>query len=242
MNQKKVMMHKILAEAFRSKCMDYRAASGMQQGISSGFVEHVSQMQPAAATPSSTSAIFSSVNHHNGAPAPRAINPSAALGPSSAARAPHISPLGPTSGHPVRSAIRAPPPHLQPPFRSASMPASSSNTPASNPLAPSPASQFPPRPSPLIPNSHHGSHQARSVGSASTVTPLFPSAAELLREIGMQNEENLRGLVTPPPTLPDSVQNSVSQHIPRFETTPNLQMPSASLGVGNDVVCLSDDE
>jgi len=32
MNQNKVMMHKILAEAFRSKCMDYRAASGMQQG------------------------------------------------------------------------------------------------------------------------------------------------------------------------------------------------------------------
>ncbi|KAJ8441638.1 hypothetical protein Cgig2_025805 [Carnegiea gigantea] len=257
MNQNKVMMHKILAEAFRSKCMDYRAASGMQQAIPSGSMEHVSQMQSATTTSTSGSfsAILPTMGPHSAAPTARAVQSSLAIASSPRAH-PQIHPLAPASGLQVRSTIRAPAPHLQS-FRSASVTVSTSYTPSvscgvsvqqsslsksfSAPLFPArPPSQPSPMPLPALLNSHDRSHQAGRGGSTSA--PLSLSVTELLMENGMQNETNVCCFGSFSSPLPDNVQNSRSQDIAQVETTTNLQMPSSGLGAGNNVVCLSDDE
>jgi len=222
--------------------------------ISSGSLELASQMQSATTTSSTSgsfSAILPTVGPHNVAPTARAVQPSSAIASSPAAH-PQIRPLAPISGLQVRSSVRVPAP-----FRSASVAVPTSYTPSVtcgvsvqlSPLSKSfLAPQFPPRPpsqSPAIPspallNSHDWSHQVGNGGSTSAPLPL--SVTELLMENGMQNETNVCCLGSVSSPLPDNLPNSGSLDIAQVDTRTNLQMPSSSLGAGNNVVCLSDDE
>ncbi|XP_031285187.1 helicase protein MOM1 [Pistacia vera] len=166
-----VLLNKILAEAFKAKCMDLKASSaGMQQELTSSFIQRLAQQssqQSAAQRPSvlagsslsgslaTTSASTSTTpstllttslppaaSPHAAVPPLQAVHHSSALFSSGATRPPHISSVNsPAGNHQVGTGIRAPAPHLQP-FRP-SLPISSTSLPSSSVL---PSQQMPSNP------------------------------------------------------------------------------------------------
>lgn len=251
--QNKVVMHKMLAEAFRSKCTDYKAATRMQQpGNPSSSAESFSQIHstrhfsPAGPYPSTLPATGTPC----AAPPFRSVRPSMTL--SSQARISHINPAASTTRQQqVSREARAPAPHLQP-FRSASSAISSSSMPSGDVLVLRPpnnqtstsAMQLPPQPPPFPPpsqlNAPSQSHQEESMGRGMPLN-LSLSATELLMDITRRHDTNLHQCSSNVPPLPDNVRNSESWDISQFEEATNLQPPSSNLLAG-DVVCLSDDD
>ncbi|XP_021766470.1 uncharacterized protein LOC110730938 isoform X1 [Chenopodium quinoa] len=241
--QNKVVMHKMLAEAFRSKCTDYKAATKMPQlGNSSSSVEIASQLH--STRPFSPATSPSSVPP-SATPPLQAIRPSMTL--SAQARISHVDPVALTAGQQqqIRREALAPAPHIQP-FRSASSAISSSCMP-SDALVPQPpnnptsdlAQKLPPQPPPLSApvqlNSRGQSRQEESMGRGTPLS-LSLSATQLLMDITRRHDANLRSNNVP--SLPSNVRSSDTS---RFEEATNVQLSSSNLQNG-DVVCLSDDD
>ncbi|XP_027085680.1 uncharacterized protein [Coffea arabica] len=121
-NQKKVLMNKILAEAFRSKCLDLKpsAVLSMPQGAPVSFIQRVNQLslQPTGRHPfvaTLSPAGLPSVSQQTAMPPVQSLHRSSGLFPSVPARPPQISAITPsTGGVRVSGEKRAPAPHLQP--------------------------------------------------------------------------------------------------------------------------------
>ncbi|KAL3573371.1 hypothetical protein D5086_023984 [Populus alba] len=124
-NQNKVFLNKILAEAFRSKCMDNKASSTpvRQQEINSSIVQQQLQLLEPTARPCIVTGSYST-----GLPAaslqttptsspsapPQQVVHSSGRYSSTPTRPPHISSISPaTSNLRISNEIRAPAPHLQ---------------------------------------------------------------------------------------------------------------------------------
>ncbi|XP_021732343.1 uncharacterized protein LOC110699165 isoform X2 [Chenopodium quinoa] len=244
--QNKVVMHKMLAEAFRSKCTDYKAATRMPQiGNSSSSVEIASQLHSTRPFSPATSP---SSGPPSATPPLRAVRPSMTL--SAQARISHVDPVALTAGQQqqIRREARAPAPHIQP-FRSASSAISSScmpsdalmpqppNNPTSN-LALQLQPQPPVQPAPVQLNSRGQSRQEESMGRGTPLS-LSLSATQLLMDITRRHDANLHSNNVP--SLPDNVRSSESWDTSQFEEVTNVQPSSSNLQNG-DVVCLSDDD
>ncbi|KAL9392962.1 hypothetical protein Peur_012247 [Populus x canadensis] len=120
-NQNKVLMNKILAEAFRTKCKDNRASR--QQEMTSSVMQQLLQpsqrstLRPSITGPYSTGlpAVSLQTTPTSSPPAPpvQAVHCSA-LFSATPTRPPHISSISPTTSNlQVGTEIRAPAPHLQ---------------------------------------------------------------------------------------------------------------------------------
>uniref|UniRef100_A0A6N2M9C0 MOM1 alpha-helical domain-containing protein n=1 Tax=Salix viminalis TaxID=40686 RepID=A0A6N2M9C0_SALVM len=125
-NQNKVLMNKILAEAFRTKCKDTRASSTpvRQQEMTSSVMQQLPQpSQPSTQRPSIVAGAYSTglpevslqTTPTSAPPAPplQAVHCST-LFSATPTRPPHISSISPTTSNlQVGTEIRAPAPHLQ---------------------------------------------------------------------------------------------------------------------------------
>ncbi|KAM1277260.1 hypothetical protein ACFX13_030385 [Malus domestica] len=252
----KVLMNKILAEAFRSKCMDLRAsgASGLQQDgnssfTNSSFVQQLVQLSvhdtqrnsPAA---SSSLASTPAANLHTSTaplpspppPAPATIPLSTSPIPSIPARPPHISSISSTRTAQGGGEIRAPAPHLQPfrPSTSMSNQQSHSNSPATPPSLP----HIPRPPAPAV----------QSVPNTSARQPESPgdlSALRRLSALGLLMNMNSRPGASPPgcsPSRPNLVSNRPTSNLPTPPITGSARTNPVNTGGPADIVCLSDDD
>ncbi|XP_073264631.1 uncharacterized protein [Populus alba] len=123
-NQNKVLMNKILAEAFKTKCMDSRASStlGKQQEITSSAVQQLlRQSQPTAQRPPIVASSGVSADGHQTSPSlsppspPLEVVRCSSLLSGTPTRPPHIGSISAiTNNLQLGSGIRAPAPHLQP--------------------------------------------------------------------------------------------------------------------------------
>ncbi|KNA08678.1 hypothetical protein SOVF_160460 isoform B [Spinacia oleracea] len=216
--QDKVVRHKMLAEAFRSKCTDYKAATRTQQlGNPSSSAESSSQLHstrplapagPVSATPLATGP--TSI-----APPVRGVRASTTLG--SYTRISHDNPVAPPTGQ-FRREAHATAPHMQP-FRPASLANSSSSMPSGDLLVAQP------------PN-NPTSASAPQLPSQATPLNLSLSATQLIMDITRRHDANHHQISSNGNALPENVRNS--------ESATNLQPTSSN--VAEDVVCLSDDD
>lgn len=159
-NHKKVLVNKILAEAFRSKCLDLKpsAVSSMQQGAPVSFIQRVNQLslQPTGRHPSAATLSPAGppiVSQQTAMLPVQSLHRSSGLFPSVPARPPQISAITPsTGGVRVGGEKRAPAPHLQPfrPPGCMSAAASSSCIPSNSPSQQGPIN-LPARSLPLPP-------------------------------------------------------------------------------------------
>ncbi|KAK9022271.1 hypothetical protein V6N11_002551 [Hibiscus sabdariffa] len=251
-NYRKVLLNKILAEAFRSKCMDNRASGsvGATQEANSSFLQQQFQLssqqvvkQPSTASglPSTVSAssmptISSAVvNAHTMGPPLQVVN-SLPLFSDTPARPPHISTISSSTGNlQIGSEIRAPAPHLQP-FRP-----SSSTSPSSLPLHSRGMSS----------QQAHNIHPAASMAlRQSNVNPLAHRQVSTTGQSGRILHEIARGLTAPPGAnanppgflLPHGSSRSATRSH-RESHVPSSQSNSAQQsGKATDIVCLSDDD
>ncbi|GAB4850718.1 hypothetical protein Ancab_030018 [Ancistrocladus abbreviatus] len=244
-NQSKVLMNKILAEAFRSKCIDYRASSGLQQATPHQLLP----LQQSAARPAAAGAYSagpSSVSTESIAISTHVVH-SSPIFRGTMARPPHISSITPSAGNQqhVASEVRARPPHLhfRPPIPPSSIKQSPSvpcvttcqqSTSTVHPAsAPSTFGLVPLGPPPALDSSSCTNvlpHQGGSIGRFAP--PLHLSAMELLRDIGTHGTQ--AGAL---PSLSDQ------WNLPVPGTSGNNTQPSSSHAAAvADVVCLSDDE
>ncbi|KAI4334375.1 hypothetical protein L6164_019075 [Bauhinia variegata] len=185
-----VVMNKILAEAFRSKCMDLKVsnASGIQQDASLQPVRLSRQqtgIRPSlVASPSSCGIPAASLRNTSTAtcsqtvmPTSRAAYDTSTIFSNVSTRPPHINSISPSSGNlQVASEIRAPAPHLQPYRRSTPMPA---------PSRPTLSNEMP-------------IHQA-STSIAATPSPLFPQLRPHPTPSAHQSPSNVAAT---PPSVP----------------------------------------
>ncbi|KAJ9698071.1 hypothetical protein PVL29_007263 [Vitis rotundifolia] len=260
-NQKKVTMNKILADAFRSKCMDVKAsgAPGVQKDAPRpSFTQQIYQLslqqgsqRPSIASSSSFLGTPAAVPQTT-APPVQVVHHSSALFSSVPTRPLHISPITPPTGnHQVGSDIRAPAPHLQPfrpavPMSSTSLPSlmrgmpsqpAPSNPPSTSSTLPQ-LSQLPAR----LPLSSYQSCQQNSGqrlenpgGSPALNNPPL-SALELLVDIDNRIGPNPWNVLAPP--------SDTSSNLELFDTSEPraLDGTRAHGGLTSDVVCLSDDD
>ncbi|ONI00774.1 hypothetical protein PRUPE_6G104600 [Prunus persica] len=260
----KVLMNKILAEAFRSKCMDLRAsgASGAQQDGISSFSQqlvHLSMQDAQRYSPITSSSLAgppavglqtsiaplpspqttapaSLSNPNCTAPPMQTVPLAPALLPSIPTRPPHISSISSPGIPQGAGEIRAPAPHLQPFRPSTSM---SNQQLHSNLLATSPSFTHIPRlPSPTqqsVP--HNRAHHPESAGGDL-------AALRSLSALGLLMNMNSRAGANPPGSLP-SQPNLVSNHQSSLSEPPNTSgacvNPVHTSG-STDIVCLSDDD
>ncbi|XP_016651691.1 PREDICTED: helicase protein MOM1-like isoform X3 [Prunus mume] len=260
----KVLMNKILAEAFRSKCMDLRAsgASGAQQDGISSFSQqlvHLSMQDAQRYSPVASSSLASPPavglqtsiaplpSPQTTAPAPLS-NPNCtappmqtvplapALLPSIPTRPPHISSISSPGIPQGAGEIRAPAPHLQPFRPSTSM---SNQQLHSNLLATSPSYTHIPRLPPPTQQSvpHNRAHHPESAGGDL-------AALRSLSALGLLMNMNSRAGANPPGSLP-SQPTLVSNHQSSLSEPPNTSgacvNPVHTSG-STDIVCLSDDD
>ncbi|KAM0999812.1 hypothetical protein PS1_006470 [Malus domestica] len=258
----KVLMNKILAEAFRSKCMDLRAsgASGVQQDGNSSFTQQLVQLSmhdtqrnspvagsslastPAANLQTSTAPLPSppapapATNPLYIAPPQQTVPLSTSPIPSIPARLPHISSISSTGNSQGGGTIRAPAPHLQPfrPSTSMSNQQSHSNSPATPPSLPHiPRSPAPGQPS--VP--HNRAHQPKNPGDL--------SALRSLSALGLLMNMNSRSGASPPgssPSLPNLVPNRDLSNLSNPPLTGSARVNPVNTGGPTDIVCLSDDD
>ncbi|PQQ05430.1 helicase protein MOM1 isoform X2 [Prunus yedoensis var. nudiflora] len=260
----KVLMNKILAEAFRSKCMDLRAsgASGAQQDGISSFSQqlvHLSMQDAQRHSPVASSSLASPPavglqtsiaplpslqttapaplsNPNCTAPPMQTVPLAPALLPSIPTRPPHISSISSPGIPQGAGEIRAPAPHLQPFRPSTSM---SNQQLHSNLLATSPTFTHIPRlPSPTqqsVP--HNRAHHPESAGGDL-------AALRSLSALGLLMNMNSRAGANPPSSLP-SQPNLVSNHQSSLSEPPNTSgacVNPVHTGGSTDIVCLSDDD
>ncbi|MED6144730.1 hypothetical protein PIB30_018202 [Stylosanthes scabra] len=245
-----VLLNRILADAFRSKCM-YRKMSdayGVQQGAgvaqqsvqlarqqSGTFPSHVvdgsSSQGPLSANLHSPSALVSSQNSLPPSNAayntPRILsNPPARLPP------PLNCNSSPSGSFPVASEMRAPAPHLQP-FRP-STPMLAANHPA---LLHGMPNQPTPMNVPVI-------APTLSRGPAQPTLPAYQSvgfSTLSLRATGLRANGNTQSTVCLPKVQP-SMSEVVSLNPPRIGSSVDVTPNSPSQAASPELVCLSDDE
>ncbi|KAM3692137.1 hypothetical protein ACJW31_08G066000 [Castanea mollissima] len=254
-NRNKVLMNKILAEAFRSKCMDLRVPgpSGMPRDVNLSFMQQLFQLsmqqnaqRPVTACPSSASPSGASLQNtslpaaslptvtpaagpHITNPTVQTFNHSSSVFPSIPTRPPNISPISPPTGNlQVGSEIRAPAPHLQP-FRPTSV------TPISLPSLPRglPSQQAP----------------CNSTATSTSLSHQQPRVAAPTYQSGPysrgQRLETSGGL----PSALELLMDVDSQSGAKLRRKPELCSNFDSLNISEfgtsgspDIVCLSDDD
>ncbi|XP_039008890.1 helicase protein MOM1-like [Hibiscus syriacus] len=223
-NYSKVLLSKILAEAFRSKCMDNRASgsAGAMQEANSSFLQQLFQLssqqvvqQPSTASglpPTVSSAV---VNAHIMGPPLEVDNPSTLLS-GTPTRPLHISTIYSSTGNlQTGTEIRAPAPHLQP-FRP-----SSSISPSSIPLHSGGMSS----------QQAHNNHPAASMSLCqSNVNALADRQASTTGQSGRTQHEIARGLTAlPNPRLPSlDVLKGVNNPSGPNANTPGFLLPNSS--------------
>ncbi|CAK9138730.1 unnamed protein product [Ilex paraguariensis] len=248
-NHKKVLMNKMLAEAFKSKCQDLRhnGTLGISQAMPSSLMQPtprplVSGLYPAGQPPASQLIT----------PRPPRVHHSAALLSSSMSRTLHISSVTPSTRNlRVGGEIRAPAPHIQP-FRHASMSAASlaslprgipyqqapNNLPETAPSHP----QLPPQPTPPLPTNHSGPYRRSPQPETARGLPahsLSLSALELLMDIDNCTSAHQSNSLPP---LPDFSVNFGSLDLSEFGALASAHVSSTPSAVAADVFCLSDDD
>ncbi|XP_034930113.1 uncharacterized protein [Populus alba] len=242
-NQNKVFLNKILAEAFRSKCMDNKASSTpvRQQEINSSIVQQQLQLLEPTARPCIVTGSYST-----GLPAaslqttptsspsapPQQVVHSSGRYSSTPTRPPHISSISPaTSNLRISNEIRAPAPHLQH-FR-----------PSARGMQSQQVSTTSPTPS-VIPSRGPATAQQSSTqtttnsGESMGISPSITSLQghESLMDIDNQTSTNAtQAWSSPPPTDLISDSNPLAQL--------KLSMLNSVLtNPTSEVVCLSDDD
>ncbi|OVA18048.1 SNF2-related [Macleaya cordata] len=257
-NFNKVFMNRMLAEVFRFKCSDTRAAGplGSQQVARPGFVQQQqlfqSSSQQSAQRPPPVPAAGGPTAAPAASPPPiQVVHHSAALFSSnSTVVRPHFGVVGPTTvNYQVGGGggeLRAPAPHLQP-FRPSSAPMPSQQ-PLSNPAA---ASFVGPHlTSPLVSSYQTGTlsrtHQSESAGTSLSRTHQSESAGvsrntSQIFEMMMRDFDNGVGGANSPNLLsPVATFDPSDLFEPRMPGS--LWPPPAPTGHPTDVVCLSDDD
>ncbi|KAJ7981020.1 helicase protein MOM1-like [Quillaja saponaria] len=257
-----VLMNKILAEAFRSKCMDLKVSGALGMHQDASFAQQLLQLsrlqnvqRPSMVAGLSSSgppaAIFRSISSTASTqitqPLVQAAYQQSAIMSSDSTRPPHINSISPhTFNHQAGSEMRAPAPHLQPFRPSTSMhsishpmlPRGMSNQQAPNGL-PATSPQFPQLP-PRIPpptyqsSSHHVALRPEAAGTSAASNFTVP-ALELLMEMNHRSAANSLSSI---PRRPDLV----SSNLPQFGLCTRMHANSVHSHPNADVVCLSDDD
>ncbi|KAK7850706.1 helicase protein mom1, partial [Quercus suber] len=246
-NRNKVLMNKILAEAFRSKCMDLRLFQlSMQQNAQRPLTASPSSASPSGASLQNTSLPAASLQTIPPAASPHITNPtvqtfnhSSSVFPSIPTRPPNISPISPPTGNlQVGSEIRAPAPHLQP-FRPTSVsPISlpslqrglpSQQAPCNSTATSTSLSHQQPRAA--APTYQSGPY---SRGQRLETSGGLPSALELLMDVDSQSGAKLR-------RQPELCSNFDSLNVSEFGTS-STRVNAVRTGGSPDIVCLSDDD
>ncbi|XP_057484469.1 helicase protein MOM1-like isoform X1 [Actinidia eriantha] len=249
----KVLMNKILAEAFRSKCLYLRPSRpwAMQQVVASNLMQQAQSSQVAprpSLVTSSAPVVPASTSQDTTVPPLQVAHHPSALFSSSPTRPPFITPITSRTGNSqMGGALRAPAPHLQAFRIPSSLPragiASQSrglpshqaprSFPITSPLVPIVPSQYlPPRPPPPPPT-YYG--QAPQPGVAGGLPSLQNSS---LSAMGLLVNVNNQSGATPPnilPPLPDFSSGFGSLDLSQFGA-PGV----VDSGVSTDV-CLSSD-
>ncbi|XP_037495734.1 helicase protein MOM1 isoform X1 [Jatropha curcas] len=252
-NQNKVLMNKILAEAFRSKCMDMKASGrpGVHREVASSFMQQLLQIssQPTAQRNATVSGLpasgpqLTAPGSHGKAPSVQVVHHSSTLFSGTQTRPPLISSISPTTGNlQIGSEIRAPAPHLQP-FRSS---ASTTSTNVPSPSIVMPSVQVPSNPLttsttptqlPLRPQQSHYRNISNRPETARISSPLSnpsPSALELLRDV--ENQTNRNSNSHPLTRLGSNTDPLVMPEIGQ------LNDKRTDVACPSEVVCLSDDD
>ncbi|KAL5831110.1 hypothetical protein ACOSQ4_016464 [Xanthoceras sorbifolium] len=269
-NQSKVLMNKILADAFRSKCTDLKHSNpAVQHDVYSSFIQQMirlssqhSAQRPSALAwpgPSGSSSVTlqttvapavslqtsspPAVSPHTGVRPVQAVHHSSALFSSTLTRPSHSSSITSAGSHQVSSGLSAPP-HLRP-FRPPGMLPSQpipKNPPATSPLLPQHPTQTPlPAYQPL---SHNRADHVNNSGGVPSLPNSSLSALELLMDVSTRSGAN--------PILPSNLPQQSDLH---SSFSPSAQPESGlhssnrqanpvvqNSGAATDVVCLSDDE
>ncbi|XP_058001369.1 helicase protein MOM1 isoform X3 [Hevea brasiliensis] len=261
----KVLMNKILAEAFRSKCMDNRSpiAAGMQRDVASSFMQQLLQLssQQTAQRNASFTGLSSAVpptggpqiaasSSHSASPSLQVVDHSSALFTGALTRTPLISSISPATGNlQIGSEIRAPAPHLQP-FRSSASTVATSRPslsvgmpsqlmPNHPPTASAVPSQLPLQPQPSAQQSHHPifTERPETAGTLPALSSSSLSVLELLMDVDNQTSTNSPYALHPLTNLGSSSDTLVPPElrVPN-NTSTNVTCPTT------EVVCLSDDD
>ncbi|XP_031384761.1 helicase protein MOM1 isoform X3 [Punica granatum] len=244
--QNKVLMNKILAEAFRSKCSDLRASGSLtvqQEAVATYAQQMLSlppQQNPQASPsfiprPSSPALPQNMRTPTSHAINPRGLQPMSPAPPVRASRPPVIGQFPSPGNIQVPREVRAPAPHLQP-LRTSSPAIAHGATPTPPPGYPStPMSNLTPR------TAQTGGAQRPdyTIGPMATINSRG-FQTELLRDIvswaaANQQPNNFRMPpvnVTIPATIPTTIPGS----------SPEVRPPSRGNNNTTEVVCLSDDD
>ncbi|KAL4610801.1 hypothetical protein ACB092_08G078200 [Castanea dentata] len=264
-NRNKVLMNKILAEAFRSKCMDLRVPgpSGMPRDVNLSFMQQLFQLsmqqnaqRPVTACPSSASPSGASLQNtslpaaslptitpaagpHITNPTVQTFNHSSSVFPSIPTRPPNISPISPPTGNlQVGSEIRAPAPHLQP-FRPTSVsPISLSSLPRGLPSQQAPCNS--------TATSTSLSHQQPRVAAPTYQSGPYSRGQRLETSGGLPSALELLMDVDSQSGAklrrkPELCSNFDSLNISEFGTS-STRVNAVRTGGSPDIVCLSDDD
>ncbi|XVF68548.1 hypothetical protein PTKIN_Ptkin11bG0011700 [Pterospermum kingtungense] len=264
-NYNKVLLNKILAEAFRSKCMDNRASgsAGAQQEQSSSFMQQLVQLSAQRALHSSTASGLSTgtdtsiqtaspavVNAQTMDPSLQVVNPPTAFFSPTPTRPPHVSSITPSTGtHHIGSEIRAPAPHLQP-FR----PSTSvfPSTPPSQPrvILSRPPHNNPPVTSTSMLQSHNNPLAHRPASSTLQPGRIQHEISGGLAAIPNPSSDVLMGInnlsgpnTNSPSNLLPNVGSSLATPVHQESGMPPSNQPNPAQQSGApDIVCLSDDD
>ncbi|XP_057455298.1 helicase protein MOM1-like isoform X2 [Lotus japonicus] len=262
-----VRANKILADAFRSKCLDLKVsgASGLQQDSSS--TQHLGQhprqqnatLPPLGAGPSSCGPPATSLQspsttsnpQHTVTPIQGGQSLSGTL-PGVSTRPPIINSISPSGNNQGGGEIRAPAPHLQPYRSSASVPAS---TPPGLqhqlPSQPSPTSNLPSQSSrsnipATAPPSSHAPPQPKPITNQSDPMGRRPDAASGLatpKLPAMSPRVNISSQSAPNhPNVLSRMSDVASVNKSRLGTGSSIRANSPHQASSPNVVCLSDDE
>ncbi|GKV01245.1 hypothetical protein SLEP1_g13811 [Rubroshorea leprosula] len=259
-NHNKVLMNKILAEAFRLKIIDNNF-TGMLQETGTNFMQQLAQLSPQqmpqrpssvpggtppASLPATISTVLSVQTASPPVVTPQAISPSlqAVNTPSAIFSGtpprppPHISSITPSLGNlQVGSEIRAPAPHLHP-FRPSTSMHPSVVPPLScgMPVQPGHGNAFTPRIAPTVSQAGRAHIPATSVGLP--VLPNNLSRLDLLINAANQSMAN----PNPPNTLPLDTSSNCATPLQPLPTMPRTQSNAPQPSAATDIVCLSDDD
>ncbi|XP_011023823.1 PREDICTED: helicase protein MOM1-like isoform X4 [Populus euphratica] len=242
-NQNKVFLNKILAEAFRSKCMDNKASSTpvRQQEINSSIVQQQLQLSEPTARPYIVTGSYSTglpaaslqTTPTSSPPAPpwQVVHSSGCFS-STSTRPPHISSISPaTSNLRIGNEIRAPAPHLQH-FRPSARGMQSQQVSTTSPTPSEIPSRGPATAQQSSPQT--ATNSGESMGISPSITSL--QGLESLMDIDNQTSTHAtQAWSSPPGTDMSSDSNPLAQ--------PKLSMLNSVLrNPTSEVVCLSDDD
>ncbi|XP_057480932.1 helicase protein MOM1-like isoform X3 [Actinidia eriantha] len=248
----KVLMNKILAEAFRSKCLDIRP-SAMKQVVASNLMQQAQSSQAAprpSLVTSSAPVVPGSTCQDTTAPPLQVVHHPSALFSSGPARPPLISPITPRTGNShMVGELRAPAPHLQAFRPPSSVPANgiasqprglpSHQAPRSFPVTSPSVPIISSKSLPPTPPMYYGrSPQPEVIRGLPSLQNSSLSAMGLLVHVNNQPGANPPNILPP---LPDFSSGFGSLDLSQFGA-PGVGGVNVDSGVATDVVCLSSDD